>query len=206
MHNARNRRAATCRRTPAFPADVVIPPHRGASPCSVEMPPPPAKAATHPAKSRAAPKRKKKPAQRRRKAAGKPRAAVPVIALPHRDEPLTESAIDLAAWSALAPPQPGPAPAMLQNRALAPYRSGGLLVAVADWLGSRTQQLLRRLGELQRPAPQRTIRLGLTLRPRARPDDELQRLRAENERLRHQLDALLTMQSGASGKQADSPA
>ncbi len=206
MHNARNRRAATCRRTPAFPADVVIPPHRGASPCSVAMPLPPAKTPTRPAKSRAAPKRKKKPAQRRRKAAGKPRAAVPVIALPHRDEPLTEPAIDLAAWSALAPPQPDPAPALPQNRALAPYRSGGLLVAVADWLGSRTQQLLRRLGEHQRSAPQRTIRLGLTLRRRARPEDELQRLRAENERLRHQLEALLAMQSGASGNQAASPA
>jgi hypothetical protein len=178
MHNARKRRAAAGRRAPVFPVEVVIPPHRGASLRSVELPPPAAKPPSRPDKSRAAPKRRKKQ-QRRRKVVVKTPS---VIALPQRSEPLTEPAIDIAAWSALAPPQPTePLP---RSRALAVQRGGGLLDMLALWLGTRTLTLWRRLGQLELP------RVG-------RSDTELLRLRAENERLRLQLEALLVLQSSA---------
>jgi hypothetical protein len=191
MHNTRNRQAAKVRPPQAFPADVVIPPHRGSSPCVIEMPPPLVRAAApvRPAPKRKAAKRKKKAVQRRRKVAAKP----PVIALPQRSEPLAlpEPAIDIAAWSALAPPQP--AQPLPRSRAVALHRSGGMLDALAVWLGTRTWQLWRRLGRLE-------------LRRSAQGNAELQRLRAENERLRLQLEALLALQTGAGGSQAPSPA
>jgi hypothetical protein len=187
MHNARNRQAAKLRPAQAFPADVTIPPHRGASTRSVELPPLARPACPAPAKKRAAPKRRKKPAQRRRKAAAKP----PVIALPQQSEPLAEPGIDLAAWLALPPPQP--AAPLPRARVLAVQRGDSLLDALALWLGSRTRQLWRRLNRIE-------------LRQTARPGDEVLRLRAENERLRLQLEALLALQSGAGGSQAVSTA
>jgi hypothetical protein len=191
---------------PAFPREIVIPPRRGAVALAIELPAAQPKA---PAKPRAAPKRRKKPAQRRRKAAIKPRAAPPpVIALPHLPEPLTqqasEPAIDLAAWSALAPvPEPVSEP-LPRARALAVPRGEGLLGALADWLGSQARLLWRKLGSA-RPA-RRRFRPQTPLRSARREGDELARLKAENEHLRGQLEALLALQSGAGGNRATSPA
>ena len=159
-------------------------------------------------KKRASPKRKQAPTPRRAKSAGKTRRATTatpaVIALPYLPEPLVtpEPAIDLAAWSALAPPgSPSPLP---RNRALAPTRSGGLLGAIADWLGGRVRQTLRRIGQFNLP-PGPSLLQRLTPQRRVAPDAELLRLRTENEHLRLQLEALLALQTGSGSHQVHSP-
>jgi hypothetical protein len=189
MDNARNRQAPSRKRPRVKPAAPL--PASEPVPMSAKAKAPPRLAK----KQRTAAKRKSKPAEKRSKAAVKPRAAAPVIALPHRHEPLTQPGIDLAAWSALVPRLPPDEP-LPRARALAVPRKGGLLVAVADWLGSHTRQLWRSLSGPKRPAPKRRA---------ARSEDELLRLRAENERLRHQLEALLALQTGAADSRTASP-
>jgi hypothetical protein len=182
MHNQRNRRAAepkpakvmTLASAPAFPAEITIPPHRGAIGMAVEQPEP-SVAALFAMPQQAKPKapaRKRKPAalrrkaQRRAKATGKP---------PRRGPKIEASAIAL---SAAAEPLVTPLP---RGQALAPYRPGGVLSAVADWLRHKGLGLWDRLGGVPtaRPAPRRA-----RLSPEA---EELRRLRAENARLKRQL-------------------
>ncbi|WP_140420579.1 hypothetical protein [Novosphingobium sp. B 225] len=216
MHNARNRRAATLPKRPAkppamahaamggqvpsfllrpveppapalrgFPADVLIPPHRGAMARAISL----AEPVTATAKPKRKPKAKRPPKLAKRKKAAAKSAAVPVIALPNRPEPLV--ALDAAPPSApLAPlPRlpltPSIAPAQVplrplpRRRTLAPWRPAGLAAQIGAWLLGRS----RKLAALLAPRPGH--------RPAA--DQELARLRAENERLRLQIEALLAL-------------
>ncbi len=214
MHNARNRRAATkakrtrpsplpaptamggkvpsfplCPAEPpaqealrSFPADVLIPPHRGAMARSVDLIVPLA-----PAAPRAKPKRKPRPkrvGKGARKVRGKV-AEVPAIALPARPEPLV--ALEASPSPAplappprrpLVPPPRLPLAPLPRRRTLAPWRPAGLAAQLGQWLQGRAAALARRLA-----------------RAAQRPDSlaELARLRAENERLRLQIDALLAL-------------
>ena len=202
MHNRRNQVAAKSRpprgrsaksaAPPQFPGDVAIPPHRGASLKTVELPvfksAVPARVAAKPLfalpgrepperlRTPAKAKRRKAPAKRR-KASGKVRAAKPdkprpspaealaIFALPQRAEPLV-----------IAPP----ASRAEQSRALAVVRPAGLLGAIGSWLTSRTQGLWRQLGT----------------GPDPRGRTEIRRLRAENARLKAQLEAFAALQAG----------
>lgn len=194
MHNRRNQQAAT-RRAPvarikakpkaktkaaaAFPADVAIPPHRGASARIAAIPLPiPLAAATPPAAARVAarplfampppaaterprtrPKRKAKA-----KSKTKPRTATrPALALPAMPEPLIVAA------------------PLLTTRALAPYRPAGLIDQVTHWLVRQLELTWQRLGGVK-------------------PDSalELKHLRQENARLQAQLEALLALQDSPS--------
>lgn len=189
MHNQRNRRAAAPKPArakakalaiaPAFPAEITIPPHRGAIGKAVELPrPEPSVAALfavpQPAKSKA-PAKKRKPAALRRKAQRKAKATGKP---PRRGPKLEAPAIPL---TAAAEPLVTPLP---RHKAPAPYRPGGVLSAVADWLRHKGLGLWDRLGGVPtaRPAPRRA-----RLSPEA---EELRRLRAENVRLKRQLQAL----------------
>lgn len=196
MHNRRNQKAAERRapaaktktRTksaPAFPAEIQIPPHRGATarlsaiplpiPLAAAPPPAPARVAARslfamPPPEVAAERPRNRPG---RKAKAKPKAksrkltkkAAPVIALPVMPEPLVAAA---------------PLP---KNRALAPHRPPGLLDQLTRWLGSRLELTWQRLGGI-------------------RPDaaSELKRLRQENARLQAQLEALLALHERATSK------
>lgn len=187
MHNQRNRHAAAVRpssaKAPAFPADVAVPPHRGALIRGVEpaSPPPAAKPSIaalfavpprpKPLAKRRKPAAVRRKAQRKAKARGKPPPRgpklIPALTLPNQAEPLT------LARSAT------------KGRALVKYRSGGLPALLADWIGNRLQTLWDRLGGVPtaRPGPRRR---------KASPQElELIRLRAENARLKRQMDALL---------------
>ncbi len=219
------KRAAASSRARTRPANVLVPrpPVSLAEfdrPPTAATPPKPAKAkkaksraAPRATKKRAAAKRKQAPVKHRAKTNGKPpqtaTATPAVIALPYCPEPLVEAdpAIDLAAWSALAPLAPATTP-LPRNRALAHRRGSGLLTAIANWLGSRAQLGWRKLEQTRFEAtPTRKWRLGkLAFKRGPDPDDELLRLRAENERLRLQLEALLALQSGVGGNQAHIPA
>ena len=205
MHNRRNQVAAKSRpprgrsaksaAPPQFPGDVTIPPHRGASLKTVELPvfksAVPARVAAQPLfalpgrepperlRTPAKPKQRKAPAKRRKPSgkvrsakAAKPRPspaeALAAFALPQRDEPLV-----------IVHPAPV-APASGQSRALAVVRPAGLLGAIGSWLGNRAQRLWQQLGSAG-PAP----------RGRA----ELRRLREENARLKAQLEAFAALQA-----------
>lgn len=184
MHNQRNRRAAkpkalkikTARTTPAFPAEVKIPPHRGAVAVGISAPlvsgialfALPVQPKIKPAAKRRKPRRKAralgKAPQRRPK-------LVAALPLPQSAEPLVE-----------------PLP---RNRSLAPLRASGLLARINDWLGQSARGLWDRLGGVPtaRPAPRRKKASAQEL--------ELIRLRAENARLKRQLDALLARDSAS---------
>lgn len=129
-----------------------------------------------------------------------------MIALPYLPEPLVtpEPAIDLAAWSALASSGPATLP-LPPGRAPALQRSGGLLGAIADWLGCSVQHAMRRIGQFDLP-PKPALLQRLKLRRKPGANDELLRLREENERLRLQLESLLAHQSSVEGHQVHSPA
>lgn len=192
MHNRRNQQAAArrapagkarakARPAPAFPADIQIPPHRGASaalstiplpiPLAAAKPPAAAGVAARPLfampSPEAAQERPRKPPRRKVRAKAKPKAAkaMPVIALPAVPEPLVAAA---------------PLP---RARALTPHRPPGLFDQLARWLGSRLEQTWQRLGGI---------------RPDA--EAELRRLRAENARLQGQLEALLALHERAAPK------
>lgn len=189
MHNRRNQVAAKPRppraRTslaPAFPADVAIPPPLGASSKTITLP---ARVAAQPLfamperepqerlRTPIKPKRRKAPA-RRRKAAGKARKA---------RAPRPDPATALAAFALprqdepLVEATPSPPP----SRALAPARSSGMLAQIGQWLGQRAEAIWARLGS-----------------PTQGSSAELRQLRAENARLRSQLDALLALQQSKS--------
>lgn len=186
MHNLRNRRPAAPKpakskgtaKVPAFPAEVAIPPHRGA--ISTEIAPPaqkPTVAALFAVPQQAKPKapaRKRKPAALRRKAQRKAKATGKP---PRRGPKLEAPAIPL---TAVAEPLVTPLP---RHKAPAPYRPGGTLAAVADWLRLKGLALWDRLGGVPtaRPAPRRA-RLSAEA-------EELRRLRAENARLKRQIAA-----------------
>ncbi len=222
MHNARNRRAATLPKRPArppamahsamggqvpsfllraaepqappapalrsFPADVLIPPHRGAVSRSVELTtlaPPPAKP-----KRKSKPKRAPKPKATKRQKAKPAAPAAPVIALPAWPEALVTMA-HAAPAAPLAPPprlplpppqqQParGPMRPLPRRRTLAPWRPGGLAAQIGFWLRERSRLLAGLLTPRRSQTPA--------------PEAELALLRAENERLRLQIEALLAL-------------
>lgn len=177
----------------AFPGDVVIPPHRGAvSEDHVLADAPPAlftvperPAAPPPRKKKATAKRRKPPkrtraikgakaAARRKPASARANAGETIIfAMPPRAEPLVDDRTPM-------PLQPLP-----RSRALARAPHGGLLGAIAEWIGSG---LLWLIESGPRPAPAK----GPSRAQRQR-GDELKRLREENESLRLQLEALLAL-------------
>ena len=201
MHNQRNRHAATVRppsaKAPTYPADVAVPPHRGALIRGVEPAAPPPAVEPSLAVLFAVPPRpkplvkKRKPAavrrkaQRKAKARGKPPPRGPklisALTLPNQAEPL-----------ALAAPA-------AKGRALVKHRSGGLPALLTDWLSARMQALWDGLGGVPtaRPAPRR--------RKASAQELELVRLRAENARLKRQMDALLAHPPRPASK-APSPA
>ncbi len=182
MHNQRNRRAAAPRtagiaKAPSFPAEIAIPPHRGAVSKAIELPRPQPTLeqlfAVPPRAEPAAKKRKpaalRRKAQRKAKATGKP---------PRRGPKLIPPAIPLGqANEPLVTPLP-------RSEAPVVYRPGSLIDQVAAWLSDRGRALWDRLGGVPtaRPAPRRA-RLS-------KEAEELRRLRAENQRLKRQLAAL----------------
>lgn len=205
MHNQRNRRAAQARsprskhkvkrkQRPAkvfgtFPSDVTVPPHCGASPRAIEFSPlvaspfamlsagfvAPIAEPQIALAAAASPKLKAKPVKAKvvkSAKAAKPRSA---IALPVRAEPLVE-----------------------RSRAVVVYREGGLLGPLGHWLGARAEALWRRLGGVASPRPPQSRKAQLRkaqsrkAQPRkSEPADQIQRLVAENDRLKAQLEALL---------------
>ncbi len=209
MHDSRNRRAASPRPAPRpsapiageppdilarkpdppgpppriFPADVPVPPHRGAVARTVDLAPLPAAAqapAKVPTRRKKAPAGAKQPRKAKSAAAarqiGAPRPSgqkvttPPAIALPHLAEPLVT-------------PDPAVAQRPLpRHRALAPQRPTGLAAQIAWWLQGRAQTLSRLLAPRRKP-----------VRRAAGQSPELVRLRQENERLRAQLEALLAL-------------
>lgn len=211
MHNRRNqvavkprppsRKAAKPKPAPAFPSTIAIPPHRGSSPVAMALPQAllttPQALFAMPQRESAAPKpppKRRKSAAKRRKPPGKtrrakaaaarpdPAAALAAFALPRREEPLVHSD---------SPPAPA---APTPGRALAKAQPEGLSAQIGQWLRLRLTRIWDRLGGVPHgsvPADQA----------------ELRRLRAENARLRDQLDALLTLQISASSspRAADQP-
>lgn len=186
MHNRRNQRAAAPKpvKAPAFPAEIAVPPHRGAAirtvaaaPAAPSAEPSIAVLFAVPAKPHPAPKKRKpaavrRKAQKKAKARGKapprgPRLA-PALTLPDQAEPLVLSA------------QP-------KGTALVPHRPGGLTTLLAGWISTRLQAVWDRMGGVPtaRPAPRRKKASAQEL--------ELIRLRAENARLKRQMDALLAL-------------
>lgn len=184
MHNRRNHRATAPRpvTAPAFPADIAVPPHRGAAirgiaaPAPAKVPEPSiAVLFAVPAKPKPAIK-KRKPAAVRRKAQKKAKARgkmpprgpklTPALTLPDQPEPLVLAALP-------------------KSKALVKHRAGGLSALLADWIGSRLQAVWDRIGGVPtaRPAPRRKKASAEEL--------ELNRLRAENARLKRQMEALL---------------
>lgn len=150
-------------------------------------------------------------------------AAEPVIVEEHANAEAPTS-VEEPAFVALAAPLPqeaegltAPAVATEEVRceaplprsvALAPYRKGGLLDLIGFWLrdASRraTARLLQGTGGKQES---RRKRAWLPTRRRSTPSsDDFAALRAENERLRQQLEALLALQEGRTPQTSNSPA
>ncbi len=181
MPKPRHRRVVARRpsqsKAPAFPAEVTLPPHRGAAiRCAAPDPPEPTLAVLFAVPPRPKPSSKKrKPAAVRRKAQRQARARgkppprgpklTPALALPDQSEPMV-----------LAVPT---------NRSLVQHRTGGLTAMLGDWLNARMQALWDRMGGVPttRPAPRRKKISAQEL--------ELIRLRAENARLKRQMETLL---------------
>lgn len=220
MHNARNRRAVNPPKRPpvqtvggpgamggqvpsfllkgiepappvlrGFPADVLVPPRRGASLRSVELPAAAVAAAPPKPKRKPRPKRPPKPKPAKRHKAAKPPSppVAQAIPLPRLPEPLTvhaaaPPAAPLAPLPRLphAPPPRGPVRPLPRRRTLAPWRPAGLAAQIGQWLLGRSRKLAALLAaRVADPAPAA----------------ELARLRAENERLRLQIEALLALKS-----------
>ena len=204
MHNRRNRVATKSRPQrkrrvksdppPRFPCDVAVPPHRGASLTSIDLPAlklaVPARVAAQPLfalPEREPPERLRTPAKakrrkapvKQRKASSKGDAKVRTV---KTAEPRPSPTEALAVFAlpqrteplVIAPPAP-------QSRALAVVRPAGLLGAIGSWLNLRAQGLWRQLGT------------GPDPRDRA----ELRHLRAENTSLKAQLEAFAALQAAA---------
>ena len=155
---------------PASPGLMLV----GAKPKSDKRPdkPKPAKAKTAPRKRATA----QRTATQAKQAAAKPRAArKPRQVLPPAPAgPATQPAELL-----LITPLP-------RSAALTPYRKTGLFGLIGSWLRIATRQAATGVaGSVRRP------KLQANPRPQI---DELAKLRAENARLRRQLDALLSFQ------------
>jgi hypothetical protein len=186
---------------PAFPADIRVPLHRGAVSYSIDhiysaatataiaQPGPPAKSDKSAKPKKPAAKRtrpaKRTAAKRKPEAATQRAVPMPAIPLPQAPEPTAE-------LDAIFPPrQPLP-----RHRAPVPYGSGGLLGQLTSWLRDRSRRAALLLFPPAAP-PKRKVRA----RERTKlPPDEVTRLRAENERLRRQLEALLALQAAAEPK------
>lgn len=202
MHNRRNQVATKPRPPrerplktalpPQFPGDVAIPPHRGASLKAIDQPIPksavPARVAAQPLfalPEREPPERLRTPPKaKRRKAPAKRRKASGKVRSVKVPKPRPSPAEALAAFALPQRAEPlvitTPAPQAGQSRALAVARPAGLLGAIGSWLGQRAQGLWQQLGT------------GPDLRDRA----EIRRLRAENARLKAQLEAFAALQAG----------
>ena len=204
MHNQRNRRAAQARsprsnhkvkrkQRPAkvfgtFPSDVTVPPHCGTRPRAIDFSPLVASpfamlsagfVALLPScrlHSPPAPVRRSKPSRSRLSSSGRPkRPSRGRQSRCLRAEPLVE-----------------------RSQAVVVYREGGLLGPLGHWLGARAEALLRWLGGVASPRPPQSRKAQLrkaqsrTPQPRkSEPADQIQRLVAENDRLKAQLEALL---------------
>lgn len=184
MHNKRNRRAArpnapkikpACA-APAFPTEVKIPPHRGAVSVAIEPPTVTGVALfAMPAAAKPSPTpKRRKPAAQRRKA---PRTAKVPGKSPPRGPKLTSALPLPQSTEPLVEPLP-------RNRAPVLTRPGGLLARINDWLSQSAKGLWDRLGGMpsDRPAPRR--------KKASAAEHELIRLRAENARLKRQLEAI----------------
>lgn len=184
MPNHRNRRAAKAKaprssvsvpRIAMFPVAVALPPQRGALVRAIDLPLPPAALAPMALASAAAPL----VAMPARPAAAKPsRRQAPKRKAAKRKSVKPK----LTAIAAITLPSQ-PEPLVTSGRALVPYRADGLMGQLSHWLTGRASQLWQRLG-----GPRQT-RPGL-----AQSAAKIRQLRAENARLKAQLEALLALQ------------
>ncbi len=113
----------------------------------------------------------------------------PALALPKESEPLV-SAVP-APDDRTPPPRSADLP---RSAALAPYRKGGFLALISFWLRD-TGRWLARGSAKPRGKPKPAARKTAPTPPAPRPN-EMALLRAENERLRLQLEAMMAMRAG----------
>ena len=205
----------------AFPSDVAVPPHRGSSPRAIDFSPLvaspfallstgfvapvaeplmtlDAKADLSTADKRSAPSPNSQIA----------RTAAPSVA---RNKPvkaklvkakLVRPKLAKAAKPRSALPLPERAePLVVRGQAVVVYREGGLLWPLGQWLGARAEALWRRLGGVATPrlshsrkAQSRKVQSRKARPRKSEPADQIQRLVAENDRLKAQLEALLAQQ------------
>ena len=190
MANHRNRRAAKAKaprstvavpRIAAGPDAVLQQPQRGPVGRTIDLPLPPAALAPMALASAVAPlvampalpaaaKPSRRKAPKRKTAKRKPA------------KPKLTATAAIAAIAAIALPSQ-PEPLVTSGRALVPYRADGLMGQLSHWLTGRASQLWQRLG-----GPRQT-RPGL-----AQSAAKIRQLRAENARLKAQLEALLALQ------------
>ena len=187
MPNHRNRRAAKAKaprssvavpRIAMFPIAVALPPQRGALVRAIDLPLPqvalnPAALASTAEPHFAGPARPPAAKPSRRKAPKRKTA---------KRKPAKPKLTATAAIAAIALPSQ-PEPLVTSGRALVPYRADGLIGQLSHWLTGRASQLWQRLG-----GPRQT-RPGL-----AQSAAKIRQLRAENARLKAQLEALLALQ------------
>lgn len=125
-----------------------------------------------------------KPRDKIAKQRGHPVETPPVIALPDLAEPLV-----------VAVPEPAPVPPPVADllpraRALALHRPGGFLALLSHWLDESGRRVDRFLARRRKSAKARPA----VPAPAAPVVSEVDRLRAENEALKQQLDSLLAVQ------------
>lgn len=121
---------------------------------------------------------------------GLPVDTPPVILLPDRSEPLVIAAPEPAVIAAARIPLP-------RSRAVALPGSGGLLGLFSRWLDESGRRVDRFLAQRRRARLARAAAYVPSTAPAANPSptpNELDRLRAENEALRRQVEALLAVQ------------
>ena len=121
-------------------------------------------------------------------------ADAPALPLPDLETPLAGPALFA---EPVAPADPVPAPpaapiAPLPRKAsLAPYRKGGLIEAIGFWLRTTARRAKAKLGA--------STALARSVEP-VTAESEIEELKAENERLRRQLEALLVLSDAAQFK------
>ncbi len=152
------------------------------------------KPAARKAKPKAAATRRTTAATKLAKAAPPEAAAIPAqtaaMPLPDIAEPLTAPARPAEVRSPQSPP-PEPLAPLPRKASLAHYRKGGLIEAIGFWLRTATRRAKAKLGASKV--------LSQSVEP-ANEASELAELKEENERLRRQLDALLTLSDAAQFK------
>lgn len=211
-----------------FPPDIVIPPPGGTSaipliPAMLEAAeaeaglilrePEPAAKPRKAAKRKPAAKRARKPAARktaapkkpaRKPAARKARPKASASASARREAATEKLAAALAVKLAETPAIPlpdlstplarttaAPVAPLPRKASLAHYRKGGLIEAIGFWLRSAGRRFKAKLGASKA--------LAETAKP-VSPERQIEELKAENERLRRQLDALLALSDAAQFK------